>query len=120
MKTIKLFLLFGVIFFWTITWYLSKNLFSEGYLQIAGAVIVGLFFVFGLLSFIVLLRFNYFAKKESNPINYRKTTGDLWKYLWTIIVAVIILRITIWGISETFYPTKIEANEIIEIKGTIK
>lgn len=120
MKTLKIILLFGVIFFWTITWHLSKNLFSEGHLQIATAVLVGLFFVFGLLSFIVLLRFKYFLNKEINSHQYPKKNKLLWKYIWTIIVVIIISKISIWGINETLNPTTIDKNEIIEIKGTIK
>lgn len=120
MKAFKIILLLVVIFFWTITWHLSKNLFSEGHLQIATAVLVGLFFVFGLLSFIVLLRPKHFLDKGIKSHQSPKTNKLLWKYIWTILVAIIILKISIWGIDETYNPTRIDTNEIVEIKGIVK
>jgi hypothetical protein len=42
------------------------------------------------------------------------------KYIWTIIVSLVISCVLIWGINETLKPTIIEDNEIVEIRGTIK
>ncbi len=117
-KIIKFILLLGIIFFLSIALYLSKNLFIENYIQIAPAVIIGIFFILGLLSFITLIKFNYFISKE-NKI-YKSTRTNRWKFIWTIIVVIIISKILILSINKLVNPTTIDKNNIIEIKGTIK
>lgn len=120
MRTIKLIILIGVISFWSVAWLLSENLFSEGYLQIGHAIFVGLFFIFGLLAFIVLLKFRYFAQKGLTPFLSKKNNSQTKKYIWTVIVTILFFPLLFWGIDGAFHPTKIEANDLVEVRGTLK
>ena len=120
MKVLKSILLLVVIMFWTIVVHLSKNLFSEGYLQIGVAVITSVFFIAGLVLLIVLVRLKYFLKKELKPNKSEKAKSYLGKYIGTIFLAMIMAQSLIFGINETINPSKLNINEITSIKGTIK
>lgn len=119
MNGLRFFLLFPIVLFWTISLYLSDSLFTDGYIQIVNAIIVGLFFAFGLFSFIVLIKFKYFFQRDAKLSESPQNASNTLKYFWTVLIVVVLLVISTVAISRHVNPPITVENDIVEISGTL-